>query len=270
MAEKTLGLPFDIHGGGADLKFPHHENEIAQSCCANDMADSPDSFARVWLHNGFLTVDGEKMSKSLGNFLTVNDVMKDHKGEVIRLTLLSAHYRQPLDWSAQALHQSEVLLDKLYKKLESLSSFDSSLPSSRDLIAGSHALEKDTVVKPRYDEGGVVIPQPILDALYDDLNTPLVIAELNKLVKQENSAALKSTLLSIGNLLGILQQRPDDWFDSEVVSDEDVTKIETLITERIEAKDNKDYARSDEIRDELLSMGVEIKDTREGTTWEKV
>ena len=252
MAEKTLGLPFDIHGGGADLKFPHHENEIAQSCCANDMADSPDNFARVWLHNGFLTVDGEKMSKSLGNFLTVNDVMQNHKGEVIRLTLLSAHYRQPLDWSAQALHQSEVLLDKLYKKLDSMSSFDLPTLSSSDLIGGS-------------------IPAPIFDALCDDLNTPLVIAELNKLVRQENSAELKSTLLSIGNLLGILQQNPDDWFAADDgVSEEDVQKIEMLIAERIEAKDNKDYTRSDEIRDELLSMGIEIKDTREGTTWEKV
>jgi len=266
MAEKTLGLPFDIHGGGADLKFPHHENEIAQSCCANDMADKPDGFARVWLHNGFLTVDGEKMSKSLGNFLTVNDVMKDHKGEVIRLTLLSAHYRQPLDWSAQALHQSEVLLDKLYKKLKSLSSFDTPTSSSFGSTEGSQTLQRDPPIKSEDDN----VPSSILDALYDDLNTPLVIAELNKLVKQENSAALKSTLLSIGNLLGILQQSPDDWFDSEGVSDEDVTKIETLIAERIEAKDNKNYARSDEIRDELLSMGVEIKDTREGTTWEKV
>ena len=245
MAEKHLGLPFDIHGGGADLKFPHHENEIAQSCCANNKADDPAGFSRVWLHNGFVTVEGEKMSKSLGNFLTVHDAIKDHKGEVIRLTLLSAHYRQPLDWSEQALHQSEVLLDKLYKKLESMSELNAN---------------------------DAVVPDPILSALYDDLNTPLVIAELNKLVKQENSAALKSQLLSVGNLLGILQEDPANWFasDEDGVSDEDVKKIELLIAERMEAKDNKDFARSDKIRDELLAMGIEIKDTRDGTQWEKV
>ena len=273
MVQKTLGLPFDIHGGGADLKFPHHENEIAQSCCANDMADTPDSFARFWLHNGFVTVEGEKMSKSLGNFLTVHDVIKDYKGEVIRLTLLSAHYRQPLDWSEQVLHQSEVLLDKLYKKLEDLEAvIPNECEESPSACEISQPKLRNNNIPTSSSFGSTEgsIPAPILDALYDDLNTPLVLAELHKLVKQENSAELKNTLLSVGNLLGILQQNPDDWFASEGVSDEDVTKIETLIAERMEAKDNKDYARSDEIRDELLSMGIEIKDTRDGTSWEKV
>ena len=120
MAEKHLGLPFDIHGGGADLKFPHHENEIAQSCCANDKAKEPDSFAKYWVHNGFVTVEGEKMSKSLGNFLLVHDLIEKYPGEVLRLSLLSAHYRQPLDWSEQVLHQNQKLLDKLYQKLGEL------------------------------------------------------------------------------------------------------------------------------------------------------
>ena len=259
MAEKHLGLPFDIHGGGADLKFPHHENEIAQSCCANDTASDPSSFSKVWLHNGFVTVEGEKMSKSLGNFLTVHDTIDQHKGEVIRLTLLSAHYRQPLDWSVQALHQSEVLLDKLYKKLESLSTAS---------LHASCVQSMDHTDKPCDDE----IPEAILNALCDDLNTPLVIAELNKLLKQENSVELKSSLLAVGNLLGILQEKPNEWLagDDDGFTDNEVTKIESLIADRMEAKDNKDYALSDKIRDELLAMGIEIKDTRDGTTWEKV
>ncbi len=249
MAEKHLGLPFDIHGGGADLKFPHHENEIAQSCCANDKANEPNSFSKYWLHNGFVTVEGEKMSKSLGNFLLVHDAIKKYDGEVIRLTLLSAHYRQPLDWSEQALHQNKTLLDKLYKKLEELQDVD---------------VDVNVVAQE--------VPAEILNALYDDLNTPLVLAELHKLLKEKQGAALKNALLAAGNLLGVLQQSPSDWFggDDDGVSEEDVTKIEMLIAERMEAKDNKDYARSDEIRDELLSMSIEIKDTRDGTTWQKI
>lgn len=242
MAEKHLGLPFDIHGGGADLKFPHHENEIAQSCCAHGHSDDISSFAKVWLHNGFITVDGEKMSKSLGNFLLVQDVVQQYDGEVIRLTLLSAHYRQPLDWSEQALYQNKILLDKLYKKLQELSSFGSTEKS---------------------------IPATILNALCDDLNTPLVIAELNKLMKAPNSVELKGALLAVGNLLGILQIDPDEWFDVDM-SDIDVSKIESLLADRIEAKDNKDYAAADKIRDELTNMGIAIKDTPEGTSWEKI
>ncbi|CAG0902700.1 unnamed protein product, partial [Cyprideis torosa] len=244
MAEKHLGLPFDIHGGGADLKFPHHENEIAQSCCAHGRENDPASFSKYWLHNGFVTVEGEKMSKSLGNFLLVHDVIKAYDGEVIRLTLLTAHYRQPLDWSDQVLHQNQVLLDKLYKKLEALGDVEGE--------------EKN-------------VPVPVLNAFCDDLNTPLVLAEINKLLKEKEGAELKGALLAIGDLLGILQKDPADWFagDEAGVSEDDVQKIELLITERMEAKDAKDFARADEIRDELLKMGIEIKDTRDGTSWEK-
>ena len=245
MAEKHLGLPFDIHGGGADLKFPHHENEIAQSCCANDHADKPDSFAKYWLHNGFLTVEGEKMSKSLGNFLLAHDLVKEHPGEVLRLAFLSAHYRQPLDWSEQVLHQSQKLLDKLYGKLEELE--------------GVEATAGD-------------VPSSILNALYDDLNTPQVLAELNKLIKEKEGTELKSALLAIGNIMGILQESPSDWFASneDGLTDEEGSKVEQLIAERMAAKENKNFARADEIRDELLAMNVEIKDTREGTSWEQV
>lgn len=245
MAEKHLGLPFDIHGGGADLKFPHHENEIAQSCCANDHADKPDSFAKYWLHNGFLTVEGEKMSKSLGNFLLAHDLVKEHPGEVLRLAFLSAHYRQPLDWSEQVLHQNQKLLNRLYKKLEELEGVEAS--------AGD-------------------VPSSILNALYDDLNTPQVLAELNKLIKEKEGVELKSALLAIGNIMGILQENPSDWFASneEGLTDEEVGKVEQLIAERMEAKENKDFSRADEIRDELLAMKIEIKDTRDGTSWEQV
>lgn len=243
MAEKHLGLPFDIHGGGADLKFPHHENEIAQSCCAHGQSQDVTSFSKYWVHNGFVTVEGEKMSKSLGNFLLVHDLIKDHNGEVLRLALLSAHYRQPLDWSEQVLHQMKVLLDKAYQKLLDL--------------------KEVTPIK-------VNLPVPVLNALNDDLNTPLVIAEINKILKEMDGAELKSTLLKIGDIIGVFQEDPQDWFtDLNDVSDLDVAKIEALIVQRNEAKQVKNFARADEIRDELLKIGVEIKDTRDGTNWQK-
>ena len=130
MAEIHLGLPFDIHGGGADLKFPHHENEIAQACCAHGREEAPESYARYWIHNGFVTVEGEKMSKSLGNCLLVHDLIKDCPGEVLRLTLLSAHYRQPLDWTQDKIHQNKKLLDKLYHKLKDLKDIQ---PDKKDI-----------------------------------------------------------------------------------------------------------------------------------------
>lgn len=262
MAEKHLGLPFDIHAGGADLKFPHHENEIAQSVCAHGHENNVTSFARVWLHNGFLTVEGEKMSKSLGNFLLVHETLEQYQGEVIRLTLLSAHYRQPLDWSEQILHQNKILLDKLYKKLDEM----------KDISPLCHPVEGRDLSKNEIDSDlrrNDNISKPILNALCDDLNMPLVISELNKILKEENSTELKNKLLAIGDLLGILQTDPDDWFAVDM-SDIDVAKIEMLLADRIEAKDNKNYALSDKIRDQLLEMGIEIKDTRDGTEWEKV
>lgn len=243
MAEKHLGLPFDIHGGGADLKFPHHENEIAQSCCANDKAEEPDSFAKYWVHNGFVTVEGEKMSKSLGNFLLVHDLIEKYPGEVLRLSLLSAHYRQPLDWSEQVLHQNQKLLNKIYSKLKDL---------------------KDTQVESKE------VPVPVLNSLCDDLNTPQVLAEINKLLKEKDGAELKSALLGIGDLMGIFQQDPPEWFAAnDDMSAFNVELIEGLLKERDKAKAAKNFARADEIRDELLEIGVEIKDTRDGATWQK-
>jgi len=243
MAEKHLGLPFDIHGGGADLKFPHHENEIAQSCCANDHKDNPEKFSKYWVHNGFVTVNGEKMSKSIGNVLLAHDLIKEHKGEVLRLALLSAHYRQPLDWNDQILHQAQKLLDKGYKALEELQDIK--------------------IAEEKYDE-------EFLQALSDDLNTPSAIAMINKILKEKSGEELKSNLIGAGKLLGLFEQLPQEWFaKSEEVSYGDIQKIEELIDLRKKAKKGKDFQAADDIRDELFKMGIEIEDTREGTTWKK-
>jgi cysteinyl-tRNA synthetase len=242
MSEKTLGLPFDIHGGGRDLIFPHHENEIAQSCCSSASIDDPTSYARYWMHNGFVTIDGEKMSKSLGNIILVKDLIEDHHGEVIRLALLSSHYRQGLDWNEKIIHQSKKLLDKLYAILKDLENTnqDDSIQSNKDVIG----------------------------PLMDDLNTPGLIAELNKIVKEfstikdDEKPAAKSKLIFIGSILGILGDK-----NFNHVSDEFKNKIEELIQKRTEAKQDKNFDKADKIRQELLDLGVEIKDSSDGTSW---
>jgi len=245
MSEKTLGLPFDIHGGGRDLIFPHHENEIAQSCCSSANIEDPTSYARYWMHNGFVTIDGEKMSKSLGNIILVKDLIEDHHGEVIRLALLSSHYRQGLDWNENLIHQSKKLLDKLYT-----------------IIKDIDDVEKDG----RASE--VQFIEEVIDPLMDDLNTPRLIAELNKIIKEfssikvEEKPAIKSKLIFIGSILGILQ---DEKYNE--VSDELKNKIEDLIKQRTSAKNDKDFDMADKIRQELSSLGVEIKDTSDGTDW---
>lgn len=244
MAEKHLGLPFDIHGGGADLKFPHHENEIAQSCCAHGNETQPESFAKYWVHNGFLTVNGEKMSKSLGNFLLAHDLIQHHAGEVLRLTLLGAHYRQPLDWSEQAVSQSQKQLDSFYTHL--------------------HALKDETAVEEK-------VPAEILEALYDDLNTPLAISKIHSVIKDEkNPAVLKGKLLAIGKLMGILQEDPAVWLGYGQSADGiSAGEIEKLLVERTEAKKAKDFARADAIRKELDDKGILIEDTAQGPVWKK-
>jgi len=242
MSEKTLGLPFDIHGGGRDLIFPHHENEIAQSCCSTTNSDDPRSYARYWMHNGFVTIDGEKMSKSLGNIILVKDLVTEYHGEVIRLALLSSHYRQGLDWNESIIHQSKKLLDKLYSILKDLDD-----------------IEQDNEISLNEDISG-----PLLD----DFNTPGLIANLNKIIKEyasikdEDKPAIKSKLLLIGSLLGILE---DDAFNE--IGEELKNKIDELIKKRIKAKQDKNFDDADEIRRELLDLGVEIKDTSDGTTW---
>ena len=243
MSKKTLGLPFDVHGGGRDLIFPHHENEIAQSCCSSANVNEPDSYAKYWMHNGFVTINGEKMSKSLGNIILTKDLTSEYHGEVIRLALLSTHYRQGLDWNDSIIHQSKKLLDKLYKIYFDLSEIDAT-----------------------EDENSF----SIIDSLLDDLNTPALISNLNKLVKDyskdkdTNHVLIKTKLNFIGSALGILQ---DKNYNHVSISEELKIKIEKLLSARVIAKEKKDFSHADEIRDELRELGVEIKDSKEGTSW---
>lgn len=240
MSEKHLGLPFDIHGGGADLKFPHHENEIAQSCCAHGHDDLA-AFANFWVHNGFVTVEGEKMAKSAGNFLLVHDLIEKTPGPVLRLALLGAHYRQPLDWSGQVVHQAQKLYDRIRQTLADLDSVDA--------------------------DPGVDTPYgPVEAALCDDLNTPLAIANFYDLISEirddpENLPALKAQFLNTIDLLGV-----------EILEEQDTTnpEIEALLKERTAAKMDKDFARADEIRDQLAAQGIEIIDTPKGPVARKV
>jgi len=250
MAEKHLGLPFDIHGGGADLKFPHHENEIAQSCCSVGALDDASAFAKVWVHNGFVTVEGEKMSKSLGNFTVVNDMLNDRaEGAVIRIALLSAQYRQPLDWGQQCVHQAEALWNRINTVLVKL----------RD------------VKSQQTDE----IYEPILNALFDDLNTPQAFAALNGFIKtinkadQSEYAYLKAVLENTIAALGI--ETFEDLDTANLLADKlIVAEFDALLEERSKAKAEKNFARADEIRDEIVAQGYEIIDTREGSSVRKI
>ena len=246
MSEKTLGLPFDIHGGGRDLTFPHHENEIAQSCCSSADINNPNSYVNYWMHNGFVTVNGEKMSKSLGNISLVKDLTDSNHGEVVRLALLSSHYRQALDWNEKVIHQSKRLLDKLYNLLNEIKEVE----PSKDLSLS------DSFISP----------------LLDDLNTPGLIANLNKMIKDFHSIsenelpAFKTNLIRATNLIGLCQSSYEDWLSvkNENIDEE---KIKVLIAERLEAKKIKDFERADQIRQELLDMNIEIKDHQHGTDW---
>jgi cysteinyl-tRNA synthetase len=246
MSEKTLGLPFDIHGGGRDLTFPHHENEIAQSCCSSADINNPNSYVNYWMHNGFVTVNGEKMSKSLGNISLVKDLTDSNHGEVVRLALLSSHYRQALDWNEKVIHQSKRLLDKLYNLLNEIKEIE----PSKDLS----------------------LSESFISPLLDDLNTPGLIANLNKMIKDfhsisENELPLfKTNLTRATNLIGVCQSSYKDWL-SVKNKNIDEEKINILIAERLEAKKIKDFERADQIRQELLDMNVEIKDNQQGTDW---
>ena len=241
MSKKTLGLPFDIHGGGRDLIFPHHENEIAQSCCTSASIDEPDSYAKYWMHNGFVTINGEKMAKSLGNIILVKDLAENYHGEVIRLALLSSHYRQGLDWNEKVIHQANKLINKLYEIKDDLDDVTISDKNENNLDA--------------------------ISILMDDLNTPGLITELNNIVKEYNSSNsekenIKSRLNLISSVLGILE---DETFNE--ISEEFKNKINDMVLKRSEAKNNKDFETADAIRDQLLELGVEINDSSDGTEW---
>lgn len=234
MAWRYLGETFDIHGGGGDLVFPHHENEVAQSRCA-----LPGSgFARYWLHNGMLMIGGEKMSKSLGNFLTARDVLQTWPGEAIRLSLLTSHYRAPLDFSEGGLAEARGTLDRFYRAIER---------------AGSP--------KPG------ALPPPVLDALCDDLNVPGALAEMHGLADRamQGDAAAAAGLRAAGAVLGLLEAEPSAWFHGG--SEE--AAIDTLIAARIAARKFRDFARADAIRAELAAQGVLLEDNPGGTTWRR-
>ncbi len=245
MIEAHLGETIDIHGGGHDLIFPHHENEIAQSTCAHNGK----LYSRFWMHNGFVNVEKEKMSKSIGNVLLVHDLLGQAPGEAIRLALLSAHYRQPLDWTAGGLDQARRTLDGLYGVLRRLG----------DVTA----------------DAASTAPDPFMAALNDDLNTPKAIAELAALAKKADAAtapadqaALKGALLSAGWYLGLLGQDPESWFRAAVGDAKiDAGEVERLIAEREAARGAKDFARADEIRDTLTQMGIGLEDSAAGTIW---
>jgi cysteinyl-tRNA synthetase len=221
MIRAHLGTTIDIHAGGLDLIFPHHENEIAQSRCAHDGAP----LANYWVHNGFVDMGADKMSKSLGNVVTPEELLKAHKGETLRMALLSAHYRQPLPWTESLIAQSKATLDGLYRKAGEA--------EVGDIDAG------------------------VIDALSDDLNTPLALARLGQI---GDSAVLKAS----ANLLGLLSERADSWFRGDGDS-----RLDGLVEQRNAAKHARDFATADRIRDELKAEGVLLEDGPEGTTWRR-
>ncbi|MET1161942.1 MAG: cysteine--tRNA ligase, partial [Pseudoxanthomonas sp.] len=243
MIEAIFGETIDIHAGGVDLQFPHHENEIAQSECAH----GGKVFARFWLHNGMLNFGGAKMSKSVGNVERVHELLKQHPPEALRYALVSAHYRQPLEWSDALIEQSVRTLDRLYGTLRDLAD----VPAQAE------------------------IPAKVEAALDDDLNTPQALAELSRIasearraVSAEDKARLKSELLGAGLALGLLQQNAAEWF-GRGASGADDSRIQSLIDERNAAKKNRDFARSDAIRDQLAAEGVMLEDTAQGVRWKR-
>ncbi len=266
MIEQNLGLPIDIHGGGIDLVFPHHENEIAQGVCAHGHAhgdQAHDEYARYWMHNGFLTVDAEKMSKSVGNVLLLHDLVQAMPGEVVRWALLSAHYRQPLDWNQGLLDQSRKNLDRLYGVLRdadaALADFDETTLDEAERELAENALD------------------PVLDALEDDLNTPGAIAQLfglgaalrdllNDAEADINDIAMaRWSLKEAAGLLGVLSLTPDAWFEGGDPALK--TEVEALLEQRATARAEKNWAEADRIRDRLNALNVVVMDGPDGATW---
>lgn len=249
MAAKHLGETFDIHGGGIDLTFPHHENEVAQSRCAH----GTDVMANVWMHNGFVQVEGEKMSKSLGNFITINDLLQTEKfggrrwpGEVLRLSMLMSHYRQPIDWTVQRLEEAEQILNTWYRTL-----------------AGH--------------EESPEVPESVMERVRDDLNIHEAIGEIFALAKHASGAAGNEASREVADavaalrMLGLLQQSTEEWFSFSPSSDAvDLSAVQNRIDERLTSIAEKDWAKADQIRDELLAQGVQLKDGKDPETGDRV
>ena len=247
MIDKHLGESIDIHGGGQDLIFPHHENEIAQGTCAH----KGKAYCQHWVHNGFVTVEGKKMSKSLGNVVLVRDLLPMASGEAIRFALLGAHYRQPLDWHADGLAQATRSLDRLYAVLRDLE-------DAADVSCPIH------------------LTMAFVTALEDDLNFPKAIAELFKIAKaarrakhDEDRAHYKAALLSAGSLLGLLQQTPAKWFADTHTELPDTEEIEHLVNARLKARAACDYAKADQIRAKLADMGIAVQDSQNSSAWQR-
>ena len=249
MSAKHLGRTIDIHAGGQDLVFPHHENEIAQSTCAHN----GDVFARYWLHNGFLSVDRTKMSKSLGNVLLVHDMIKTIPGEAIRMALLSAHYRQPLDWSDESVSEARRKLDRLYQAVRT--------------------------IEPPENRRDASPPPAVVEALEDDINTPRALAALFDVVRKLNKASdpnqraeLGNSVYAAGDLLGFLTHDPERWFaGDDAAADDGLSEqdIDTLVRQRDEARAAKDFAEADRLRDQLAAAGIVIEDGPDGSRWRR-
>lgn len=244
MIHQHLGDNIDIHGGGRDLIFPHHENERAQSCCGYG-----GGFVGTWMHNAYVDMDGEKMSKSLGNVKTVRELLEQYPGETLRFALLSAHYRSPLNFSRELLDSAQSTLDGFYLALRNAGEVEPVEPAAGD--------------------------SPVFTALLDDLNTPAAIAELHQLAKALNKAsdsekpAARAALLAGGAVLGVLGESPDDWLAKDDEGGLSSDAIDQLLVERAEAKSNRDFARADAIRDELNAAGIIIEDGAAGATWRR-
>ena len=249
MSTEILGAPFDIHGGGLDLKFPHHENELAQSCCYSGNLDNKNSYAKYWMHNGFVTIEAEKMSKSLGNIKLVRDYLKLYDGEVIRLALLSAHYRSPLNWNEKLLIQSKNIISKYNKILENLA----------DLKISSNSKNNHLI-------------NDIKGALLNDLNISKALSVLDLNVKEINKKdkaekiVVKEAIEYLGNIIGLFVKTKGAKPKKSINTDE----INLLIKRRNEARKNKDYEIADNLRKKLEDMGVEINDQANGSFWKKV
>ena len=245
MIKKHLGRTIDIHAGGQDLVFPHHENEIAQSTCAHQ----GETFSRYWLHNGFLSIDNTKMSKSLGNVSLVRDLLKEHSGEVIRLALLTAHYRQPLEWSTNTLLAAKKMLDRVYGALRNINVTAQKINNTK-------------------------VPNSILEALSNDLNTPMAMAEvfslakkLNKTLDSDEQEDIAAQIYAAGKILGLFEKNTKEWFSKTIKCKYSEDEIKNLIIEREAARSEKDFNKADKIRDQLLVEGISIEDTSAGVRW---
>ena len=237
MSNKYLGNNFDIHGGGQDLIFPHHENEIAQSQCAHG-----EVFSNYWVHNGFVTVEGDKMAKSDGNFVTVNQLKDRYQGEVIRLTMMLTHYRQPLNWTEENLKESKKILDKWYNFISDL---ETKNPKSEN------------------------VSNEVLNSLYDDINTPQAIADLHKIFKscKNNDQDSIDLFLNSAQFIGLMNNNSSDWLNWGKKSSIDEKQLEILINKRDEARAEGKYEDADKIRDEIENMGVILEDKDGKTSW---